>query len=137
MNAEPAEDPRVRVAIVDDHESVRLGVAAAIALVFALSAIFFRGDQLEFLQEQNGRGLQIEAVATLPWHLREVVDGSAPNAVSRFGATEIASGPADTVADLLKWAALAVLIGAAVNAAFDTVFPQSTTTTARLTRRVD
>jgi hypothetical protein len=91
-----------------------IAAAAAIALVFALSAIFFKGDQLEFLQEQSGRGLQIEAVATLPWHLREVVDGSAPNAVSRFGATEIASGPADTVADLLKWAALAVLIGASV-----------------------
>jgi Glycosyltransferase family 87 len=95
---------------------LRAGIAAAVAigLVFALSAIFFKGNQLEFLQEQNGRGLQIEAVATLPWHLREVIDGSAPNAVSRFGATEIASGPADTVADLLKWAALTVLIGAAV-----------------------
>jgi hypothetical protein len=91
-----------------------IAAAAAIGLVFALSAIFFKGNEFEFLQEQNGRGLQIEAVATLPWHLREVVDGSAPNAVARFGASEIASGPADTVADLLKWAALAVLIGAAV-----------------------
>jgi len=37
----------------------------------------------------------------------------------------------------LYFVSIAVLIGAAVNAAFDTVFPQTTTTTARLTRSVD
>jgi len=91
-----------------------VAAAAVVALVFALAAILFKGDPFEFLQEQSGRGLQIEAAATLPWHLRQVVTGNAPHAVARFGATEIGSGPADTVADLLKWAALAVLIGAAV-----------------------
>ena len=43
-----------------------------------------------------------------------MITGNAPHAVARFGATEIGSGPADTVANLLKWVALAVLIGAAV-----------------------
>ncbi len=90
------------------------GVAAAVALVFAASAIAFDGDQLEFVGEQNGRGLQIEAVASLPWHLRQMVTGVPPEEVSRFGATEIANGPSDLVAGLLKWATLAVLIGAAV-----------------------
>lgn len=85
----------------------------AISLVFAISAISFSGDIFEFLTEQNGRGLQIESVASLPWHLREVVTGAAPNAVSRSGATEIASHPADVVADLLKWATLAVFAAAA------------------------
>jgi hypothetical protein len=100
----------------DWRRLLRSGVAAAAvaALVFALAAILFKGDPFEFLHEQNGRGLQIEAAATLPWHLRQVVTGNAPHAVSRFGASEIGSGPADTVADLLKWAALPVLIGAAV-----------------------
>ncbi|HVY79117.1 MAG TPA: glycosyltransferase family 87 protein [Solirubrobacterales bacterium] len=87
--------------------------AMTVGLVFALSAIAFKGDQLEFLHQQDNRGLQIEAVTSFPWHLRDVFTGEAPNAVARFGATEIASGPADTVADLLKWAALAVLVAAA------------------------
>ena len=44
-------------------------------------------------------------------------------------------GPLAAPIAVLIWlyiVALAVLIGAAVNAAFDTVFPQKTTTTARL-----
>jgi len=90
-----------------------LGAALAIAVVFAASAIAFHGDELEFLGEQNGRGLQIEAVASLPWHLRQLVTGVPPHEVSRSGAAEIANGPSDLVAGLLEWATLAVLIGAA------------------------
>lgn len=91
-----------------------LGTAAAVAVVFAASAIAFDGDELEFLGEQSGRGLQVEAIAATPWHLRHVIDGGAPRTVSRSGAAEVVSGPADFVAGLLKWAMLAVLIGAAV-----------------------
>jgi hypothetical protein len=91
-----------------------LGTAAALAVVFAVSAIAFHGDELEFLGEQSGRGLQVEAVAATPWHLRHLVDGGVPRTVSRSGAAEVASGPGGTVAGLLKWATLAVLIGAAV-----------------------
>jgi hypothetical protein len=99
----------------DRRRLLRACAAAAttIALVFALSAIVFDGDVFEFLGEQDGRGLQIEAVATLPWHLRQAVTGEPPNVVSRFGAAEIGSHGADVVAGLLKWAALATLAAAA------------------------
>ncbi len=90
------------------------GAAAAIALVFAISAIAFDGDQLNFLKEQNGRGLQVEAVASLPWHLNQYVTGEEPHTALRYRAWEIESGTADTIADLLKWLSLAALIGAGV-----------------------
>jgi len=86
------------------------GAAAAIALVFAVSAIAFDGDQLNFLKEQNGRGLQVEAVASLPWHLDQYVTGTEPHTALRYRAWEIESGTADTVADLLKWLSLAALV---------------------------
>ncbi len=87
--------------------------AGTIAVVFALSAVFFDGDMFEFLTAQGGRGLQVEAVASLPWHLREIVTGEAPTTLSRSGTSEIASGPADAVATLLKFATLAILAAAA------------------------
>jgi len=90
------------------------GAAAAIALVFAISAIAFQGDQLGFLKEQNGRGLQVESVASLPWHLRQYVTGEAPQAGLRYRAFEIEEGAADVVADALKWLSLAALIAAGV-----------------------
>lgn len=90
------------------------GAAAAIAIVFAISAIAFDGDQLNFLKEQNGRGLQVEAVASLPWHLDQYVTGNEPHTALRYRAWEIESGTADTIADLLKWLSLAALIGAGV-----------------------
>ncbi len=89
-----------------------LAAAAAIALVFAISAISFGGDQLGFLNEQGKRGLQLESVASLPWHLRQLVTGEAPNIGVRYGALEIVSHPADSVAHLLDFATLAVLIAA-------------------------
>lgn len=90
-----------------------LAAIAVIALVFALSALAF-GDQSGFLSEQSGRGLQVESVASTPWHLREVVTGEAPHSVLRYGAWEIDSDPADLVAGLLKWAALLALAAAGV-----------------------
>jgi hypothetical protein len=90
-----------------------LAAAVAVALVFALTSAFFDGDVFEFLGEQGSRGLQIESVASTPWHLRHLLDGVPPNAVSRFGTTEIDSHPADAISDLLKWATLAVLVAAA------------------------
>jgi hypothetical protein len=89
-----------------------LAALAVIALIFIASAIAF-GDQSGFLKEQNGRGLQVEAVATLPWHLRQLVTGQTPNGVLRYGAWEIASPGADAVARLLKWVSLLALVGAA------------------------
>jgi Glycosyltransferase family 87 len=85
-----------------------LAAIATVAAVFAISALAF-GDQSGFLSEQNGRGLQVESVASVPWHLRQIVTGEAPQGVLRFGAWEIDSGPADLVASLLKWVSLAAL----------------------------
>lgn len=87
--------------------------AAAIALVFAAAGIAF-GDPFGFLTNQEARGLQVEAVAATPWQLRQVVTGEVPPMGERFGTLEIESSLADTVSGLLKWAGLAVLIGAAI-----------------------
>jgi hypothetical protein len=91
-----------------------LAAAGAIALVFAISAIAFDGDQIGFLHEQGKRWLQLESVASTPWHLRELVTGQPPNEVLRYGALEIGSGPADALAHLLDVASLAVLIGGGI-----------------------
>ncbi len=88
------------------------GAVAAIVAVFAISALAFSGDQLNFLKEQNGRGLQVEAVASLPWHVRQYVTGEEIDAGIRYRAWEIEDGAADTIAAALKWLSLAALLGA-------------------------
>ena len=90
------------------------GGRGAIAVVFAVSAIAFDGDVFEFLGEQSGQGA---AGRIGRRHARGTCarwsTASAPDSRSRSGAAEIVSGPADFVAGLLKWATLAVLVGAA------------------------
>ena len=88
------------------------GAAAAIAFIFVLSAFSFSGDELGFLKEENGRGLQVESVASLPWHLRQYVTGQEIDAGIRYRAWEIEDGGADVTAEALKWLSLAALIGA-------------------------
>jgi hypothetical protein len=97
----------------DRSRLLRAGAAAiaTILLVFVISAVLF-GNQWAFLTEQNGRGLQIESVATLPWQVRQVVTGEVPPVALRFGAWEIASPSADVVASLLKWVAFGALVAA-------------------------
>lgn len=89
-----------------------LAALATIALVFLVAAIAF-GDPSAFLDEQSGRGLQEEAVATAPWQLRELVSGDGPDRAIRYGAWEITTPTADMVAGLLKWLTLAALGAAA------------------------
>jgi hypothetical protein len=90
------------------------GVAlATLVLVFGVSAISF-GDPASFLGEQSGRGLQEEAVASMPWHLQAIVTGDGPQRAIRFGAWEIATDNADAVAGLLKWLGFIVLGAAAL-----------------------
>jgi Glycosyltransferase family 87 len=86
--------------------------AAAIALVFVISAIAF-GGVTGFLSHTGGRGLQEEAVATIPWQLGQIVSGDPYQREIRFGAWEIATPTADTVATLLRWLTLAALAAAA------------------------
>jgi len=87
--------------------------AAAIAIVFATSALTLEGDVFEFLGNQESRGLQVESVAATPWHLREVVTGESPAVESRSGTSEIASGPADFASGALDWVTLVMLALAA------------------------
>jgi Glycosyltransferase family 87 len=88
------------------------GAVAAIVFVFVLSAVSFSGNQLHFLEEESGRGLQVESVASLPWHLRQYVTGQEIDAGIRYRAWEIEDHAADVTADVLKLLSLAALIGA-------------------------
>ncbi len=98
-----------------DRRRLVHAVAAAlgtIALVVVISTLAF-GDSTSFLSEQNGRGLQEEAVATVPWHVEAIVTGEAPSREIRYGAWEITAPGADVVASLLKWLTVAALGAAA------------------------
>jgi hypothetical protein len=86
---------------------------AAVILVFVISTIAF-GDSTGFLSHGGDRGLQEEAVATAPWQLEQIVSGDPYQREIRFGAWEIATPTADTVAILLRWLTLAALAAAAV-----------------------
>lgn len=99
----------------DRRRLVRAVTAAVgtLALVVVISTLAF-DDSASFLVEQNGRGLQEEAVATMPWHVEAIVTGEAPPREIRYGAWEIAGTGADAVAGLLKWITVVALGGAAV-----------------------
>jgi hypothetical protein len=89
-------------------------IAAGVVLAVVGAAQLAFGDALSFLGEQGGRGLQVEAVAALPWQLGEVVSGTPIPESLRHGAWEITSSPADTVASLLDLASIAVFAVAAL-----------------------
>ena len=86
---------------------------ATIALVFVVAQLCF-GDTLGFLDHQNGRGLQKEAVAATPWQLREVITGTPLPEITRFGSHEVGSDLADAVSQALTVAALLALLAAAL-----------------------
>lgn len=93
--------------------AISVGAAlGSIALVFIVAAIAF-GDQSTFLDNQGVRGLQVESVASAPWHLRELITGQTVPSVPRNGTLEIGSDLADGVAEALKWLAVLVLAAAA------------------------
>lgn len=98
----------------DRPRLLRAAVAAlaAIAVVFAISAVAF-GDSTGFLSHGGDRGLQEEAVATIPWQLEQIVSGEPYHREVRFGAWEVATPTADSVATLLRWMTLAALAAAA------------------------
>jgi hypothetical protein len=99
----------------DRSRLLRAGLAAAatVALVLAASAIAF-GGATGFLSHGGDRGLQEEAVATVPWQLEQIVSGDPYPRQIRFGAWEVATPTADSVATLLRWLTLAALAAAAV-----------------------
>jgi Glycosyltransferase family 87 len=89
-----------------------LSAGAVVALVFAISAIAF-GDPVGFLSHGGDRGLQEEAVATIPWQLDQIVSGDPYPREIRFGAWEVATSTADSVAALLRLLTFAALAAAA------------------------
>lgn len=99
----------------DRRRLIRAAGAAVgvLAVVFLVSALAF-GDSTSFLGGQGNRGLQEEAVATAPWQVSEIVSGDAPDRAIRYGAWEIATDTADTVAGALEWLTLLALATAAV-----------------------
>lgn len=86
---------------------------AVLALVFGISTVAL-GDPASFLGEQSNRGLQEEAVATLPWQLKAALGGDLPPRAIHYGAWQITGDGADSVAALLEWLSFAVLLAAAV-----------------------
>ena len=86
--------------------------AAVIAIVFAATAITF-GNPAGFLSNGGDRGLQEEAVATIPWQLEQIVSGDPCPREIRFGAWEIAAPTAEAIATVLEWLTLAALAAAA------------------------
>jgi Glycosyltransferase family 87 len=89
------------------------GVAlAVVALVFVIATIAL-GDSTSFITETGNRGLQEEAVATMPWQLDQIVSGEIYDREIRYGAWEIVAPGADTVATLLELLTLAALAAAA------------------------
>ena len=86
--------------------------AAVLALVFGVSALAF-GDPTSFLGAQGGRGLQEEAVGTLPWQLKAVATGDLPQRAIHYGAWQITEDGAGMVATVLKLLSAAALAAAA------------------------
>ena len=86
--------------------------AAVLALVFGVSALAF-GDPMSFLGAQGGRGLQEEAVGTLPWQLKAIVTGDLPQRAIHYGAWQIAEDGAGAVATALELLSAAALAAAA------------------------
>lgn len=98
----------------DRRRLLRSVVAAAVTVfaVFFISWLLFDG-QKGFLEHQKDRGLQLEAVATSPWELRHVIDGTPTPVAQRFGTNEVDLAAADPVAKALDVAAILVLLAAA------------------------
>jgi hypothetical protein len=88
-----------------------LSAFAVGALVLMVSTIAFDGST-GFVSHGGDRGLQEEAVATIPWQLDQIVSGEPYPREIRFGAWEVAAPTADSVATLLRWLTL-VALGAA------------------------
>ncbi|HVO55759.1 MAG TPA: glycosyltransferase family 87 protein [Solirubrobacterales bacterium] len=86
--------------------------ASVLAVVFVATWIGL-GNPLGFLSAQGGRGLQEEAVATLPWDAWEVTSGEPTPRHVEYGSIQIDSGAARAASTALELLSLAALIAAA------------------------
>jgi hypothetical protein len=98
----------------DRRRLLRSVVAAGVTAVaiFAIAWLLFDG-QKGFLEHQGDRGLQLEAVATSPWELRHVIDGTPTPVAQRFGTNEVDLPAAEPIAKVLELASIAILLAAA------------------------
>jgi hypothetical protein len=106
------------VALFGEWDRRRLAIGAAmaagaVALTFLVAGVLF-GDQLAFFSNQDARGLQDEAVATIPWYARWTITGKSPPIVLRNGSAEVGGSLANAVAVVLKWLGLLVVLAAAL-----------------------
>jgi Glycosyltransferase family 87 len=106
------------VALLGEWDRRRLAIGAAvaagvIALTFLVAGGLF-GGQSGFIDNQDVRGLQKEAVADIPWYVGWTVTGNEPAIVLSSGSAEIGGGVAGAVAVVLKWLGLLVLLAAAL-----------------------
>ncbi len=98
-----------------DRRRLRLAATGAVVVLVAVFAVGWAafGGQAAFFSNQGHRGLQAEAVAASPWHLRASLTHTDVEYVQRNGTLEIADPVADGLATGLEWfsvvAALAVL----------------------------
>jgi hypothetical protein len=86
-------------------------IAAAVVLIAATIAF---GDPLGGLDAQGGRGLQEEAVAAAPWQLQQIVTGVPFHRSLEFGAWQINTSVARTLAHGLEGLGVAVLVASAL-----------------------
>ena len=83
-------------------------VVAILACVGAAAVVF--GDQGGVLDNQSERGLQVESVAAVPWHVAGGISDEGAPIVLRSGSLEIDDPLARQVADALRWATLAAAL---------------------------
>ncbi len=99
----------------DRRRLLKSTAAAAGVSVFLFAAAFaFFGNQSTFFDNQDVRGLEVEAVGSIPWYVRQTITGKAAPTVQRNGTLEIGSSVADAIAVVLKWLGLLVLLAAAL-----------------------
>ncbi|MQY05630.1 hypothetical protein ACRB68_37070 [Actinomadura sp. RB68] len=86
------------LAVPRDRRALRAvaGFAAAVLAVVAGAALFAPG-QAGFLEQQGGRGMEIEAVAVTPWQLARLFGHLTP-LVHRYGCVQFAGRHMDAVA---------------------------------------
>jgi hypothetical protein len=98
----------------DRRRLIRGAFAAAgvIALVLVVSTVAF-GDATGFVSNGDGRGLQEEAVATVPWQVGQIVSGDPYPREVQFGSWEVTGTGTAFATDLLRVLSVAVLLGAA------------------------
>lgn len=95
--------PVAALVVPADGRSGRRAAIASVATaagVWLVSQVAF-GNPLSFLSNQQGRGLEVEAIAATPWYVAQAVRGVRVDTDLRNGAYEVYDGVAQRIAELL------------------------------------